>query len=169
MTCKLSSYAGIGSRATPKEIESEIIGIAKILAMRNCTLRSGGADGADLMFEKGCRVIDERLMEIYLPWKGFNDNPSKLYLDNIDKDIVEKAREIARNFHPAWNRLSDAAKKLMTRNTFQILGINLDNPVKFVICWTKDGKDSGGTGQAIRIARSRGIPVYNLNLNKYGL
>lgn len=36
------------------------------------------------------------------------------------------------------------------------------NDSSFVVCWTSDGKDSGGTGQALRIARDRNIPVYNL-------
>ena len=62
----------------------------------------------------------------------------------------------------AGNRLSEAAMKLMSRNAYQVLGESLRNPVDFVICWTKDGKASGGTGQAIRIAQDNGIPVYNL-------
>jgi hypothetical protein len=32
-----------------------------------------------------------------------------------------------------------------------------------VVCWTSDGKASGGTGQAIRIAKYYEIPTYNLN------
>lgn len=44
----------------------------------------------------------------------------------------------------------------------QILGKNLDKPVEFVVCWTKNGKDIGGTGAAIRCALDHGIPVYNL-------
>ena len=32
----------------------------------------------------------------------------------------------------------------------------------FVICWTKDAKDIGGTGLAIRLARKQNIPVFNL-------
>ena len=43
-----------------------------------------------------------------------------------------------------------------------ILGNSLDNPVKFVVCWTSNGKDKGGTGLAIRLARHHGIRVFNL-------
>ena len=43
-----------------------------------------------------------------------------------------------------------------------ILGERLSEPVKFVLCHTPDGKDTGGTGLGIRIAKSRGIPVFNL-------
>jgi O-acetyl-ADP-ribose deacetylase (regulator of RNase III) len=45
----------------------------------------------------------------------------------------------------------------------QVLGARLDTPARFVIAWTSDGQDTGGTGQAIRIADSLGIPVLNLH------
>jgi hypothetical protein len=44
----------------------------------------------------------------------------------------------------------------------QILGENLDTPVKFVICWTRNAQTIGGTATAIRLAKQRGIKVYNL-------
>ncbi len=52
----------------------------------------------------------------------------------------------------------------MCRNTNQIFGACIETAPnsQFVICWTKDGLDSGGTGQALRIAREAGIPIYNL-------
>ena len=48
------------------------------------------------------------------------------------------------------------------RNGCQVLGLNLDDPVDAVVCWTKDGKGGGGTGQAIRIAKSRNIPIFDI-------
>ena len=50
----------------------------------------------------------------------------------------------------------------MARNCHQVLGQDLKTPVDFIVCWTKDGGESGGTGQALRIARDLNIPVYNL-------
>ncbi len=46
--------------------------------------------------------------------------------------------------------------------TFQVLGSDLETPVSFVVCWTIGGKISGGTGQALRIAKDLGIPIFNL-------
>jgi hypothetical protein len=93
---------------------------------------------------------------------SFRMDNSSLYLDNMDPEIVSRAQEIARKYHPAWNNLSHAAKKLMTRNTFQILGYDLNTPVSFVVCWTLGGKIQGGTGQALRIAKDMNIPIFNL-------
>jgi cell division GTPase FtsZ len=53
-------------------------------------------------------------------------------------------------------------RKLHARNAMIVLGKNLDDPVDFIICWTPGGTGSGGTGQALRIARAYGIPVYDL-------
>ena len=65
-------------------------------------------------------------------------------------------------YHPNWYRLSVGARRLMARNCHQILGEDLKTPVNFVICWTKDGGKTGGTGQAMRIADDLNIPIYNL-------
>jgi hypothetical protein len=151
-------YAGIGSRETPPGVEPMIEEVAHFLGLFEYTLRSGAATGADSMFEKHCMYSKE----IYLPWKGFNNNFSNLYLDNINLDKVTEAREIAKEYHPSWSYLSEAAKKLMTRNTFQVLGEDLKTPVSFIVCWTKSGKINGGTGQALRIAKGNFIPIFNL-------
>ena len=69
--------------------------------------------------------------------------------------------EIAKEFHPAWDKLSPAAKKLQARNCYQVLGYDLETPSQFVVCWTPRGSGSGGTGQAIRIAKSHNIPIFD--------
>ena len=71
---------------------------------------------------------------------------------------------IAERLHPAWNRCSPAVRKFHARNAAVILGPGLDRPVDAVVAWTPGGKDVGGTGVSIRIARAHGIPVLNLAL-----
>lgn len=126
--------------------------IAEMLRDKGYTLRSGHADGADLYFESGSGDDNE----IYIPWKGFNGSKSVYY------GITREAYIMAEKYHPAWSKLSEAAKNLMARNCFQVLGVDLKTPVEFVVCWTPDGRISGGTGQALRIAKDYGIPVFNL-------
>lgn len=147
-------YAGIGSRETPDDVLKSFIRIAKYLAKEGYILRSGGAGGADLAFENGCDVEGGK-KEIYLPWRCFNGSYSSLILSN------PKAFDIAAKYHPYWHNLKDGAKKLQARNSHQVLGKNLETPSSFIICWTKGGKDIGGTAQAIRIARDNDIKVFN--------
>ncbi|WP_080845651.1 hypothetical protein [Cytobacillus gottheilii] len=147
-------YAGIGSRETPKEILEYFARVAAYLATKGFTLRSGGAEGADKVFEIGCDKVNGE-KEIYLPWKGFEKSTSNLIV------WKPKAFEIAEEFHPNWERLSQGARKLQARNTHQVLGNDLETPSKFIICWTKNGKGQGGTGQALRMARHYEIPIFD--------
>lgn len=147
-------YAGIGARATPSNILKEMTKIATFLEKYGYTLRSGGAEGADTAFEQGVTSTDN--CEIFLPWGMFNTHPSHLFPPH------KKAFDIARVHHPKWSNLSDASQKLIARNSQQVLGQHLNENSEFIICWTPDGKASGGTGQAIRIATVYRIPVYNL-------
>jgi hypothetical protein len=70
--------------------------------------------------------------------------------------------ELAKEYHPAWGRLTQGGQKLMARNAYQVLGYTLDVPADFIVCWTVKGLKTGGTGQALRMADDYGIPVFNL-------
>ena len=48
------------------------------------------------------------------------------------------------------------------RNVEIILGPGLDDPVKYLVCWTHGGRETGGTAQGMRVARAYGVPIYNL-------
>lgn len=91
-----------------------------------------------------------------MPWPNFNGHPSRLCSPG------QGAYEIAEAQHAAWDRLSQAARRLHARNVHQVLGIELNDPARFVVCWTPGGCGGGGTGQAIRVARARGVPVLDL-------
>lgn len=156
------AYAGIGSRQTPTEVLNEMVKLASALAPTH-TLRTGAADGADSAFEQGALAAGGST-EVFLPWAGFNGHPSKL------SKVAPEALEMAKAIHPAWDRLSEAARKLHARNCNQVLGASLNEPVRMVICWTPDGCESkeqrrsttGGTASAIVLAQAWGVPVFNL-------
>lgn len=156
-------YAGIGSRDTPRDVLSRINKLAQRLALLGFTLRSGGAKGADLAFENGS-IKNNGNEEIYLPYQYFNHNPSDLY------EITPQALSLAEKYHPNWSSVTEKNRNYHARNSYQVLGFNLDSPSLFIACWTEDGCEqqsqrtikTGGTGQAISIANDYGIPVFNL-------
>lgn len=150
----MSYYAGIGSRETPSDVLTIFEKVGKFLAQKDFILRSGHAEGADKAFENGCDKVNG-LKEIYLPWKGFEGSESDLIVFDI------RAFEIAEKYHPYWNNLKQGGQKLQARNSHQVLGSDLETPSSFVLCWTKNGKGSGGTGQAIRIAKAYDIPIFD--------
>lgn len=148
------AYAGIGSRDTPKEVLELMFHLGEWLANKGYTLRSGHAQGADISFESGC-IKACGAKEIYIPWQGFNHSTSNFFR------ISNAAYDIAKKYHPAWDRCSKYAKDLMARNSYQVLGIDLNSPCKFIICYTDKGKLIGGTAQALRIAMAYNIPIFN--------
>lgn len=148
-----SFYAGIGSRKTPFLIQELETMLAMEYEDKGFILRSGGAIGSDLAFEKGVR--NPKNKEIY-----------------YKEDANDLSRELALSFHSSPKNLkrNKIAWDLMARNAYQILGKDLNSPVNFVICYTPDGcqsgrtrsQNTGGTGQAISIASYFNIPVLNL-------
>ena len=154
-------YAGIGSRQTPEAILNTFTELGRQLASMGFVLRSGGADGADAAFQKGCDAV-HGMSEIFIPWRGFNNIHNGIVFDSLDAMQRQKALESVNHYHPAPDRLSFGARKLMARNYCQMFGSTVSSPVSsFVVCYTKDGRASGGTGQAMRMAEDAGIMIFN--------
>jgi hypothetical protein len=149
-------YTGIGSRQTPPTALEAMTVAATALEKAGYTLRSGGAAGADTAFEAGVKN-----KEIYLPWPGFNGRTSPFH------SPTSAAFEMAEWIHPAWERCSSGARCLHARNCHQVLGLDLQTPSEFVLCWTPGGEVVGGTATALRIAAIRNIPIYNMGLGLF--
>ena len=165
-------YAGIGSRETPTDVLDLMEDLALKLDFDGFRLRTGIAPGADQAFARGAGVN----AEWSLPWESFEQEfrAEAAQLGGHPEQLLFPGKveaNVAKQYHPAWDRLGQGAQKLHARNVLQVLGrgipmgehIEYPNPSAFVICWTKDGKASGGTGQAIRIAQAYGITVQNLH------
>jgi hypothetical protein len=146
----LRTYAGIGSRETPPDVCEYMESLAKSWAEHGVLLRSGGARGADIAFERGCNAAYGS-KEIFRP-----------------EDATLDAMKHAAKFHPNWDTCGSYARKLHARNSMIILGRSLNDPVDMVICWTPKGVKIGGTAQALRIAEHEGIQIVNLGEEWYG-
>jgi len=136
------TYAGIGYRWTPPGVCSIMGNLAADFRRRGFLLRSGGRGNADKAFERGaagqCGIFDPN-------------------------GATPEALKLAEQFHPAWHACDNFARRAHGRNMFILLGRELCDPVDFVVCFTIDGRASGGTGQAMRAAEFYGIPVFNLH------
>ena len=151
-------YAGIGSRATPRPVLSDMTKMAAWLARTGWHLASGGADGADSAFAAGAPAGQRT---IWLPWPGYNGHagPDRR---TLSRSALADCMNVAARLHPAWDRCSPAARKLHARNVHILLGAGMDRPVDAVVAFTRDAAVTGGTGMGLRIAAAHGIPVMNL-------
>ena len=93
-----------------------------------------------------------------MPWRYFNSNPSTLF------GITNECFELTLKYTPNLEFFKRQTQLLICRDTYQVLGGNLNTPVEFIVCYTNNGNTSGGTGYAIRIAESMNIPVFNRGL-----
>lgn len=118
-------------------------------------LRSGGSEGADMIAEttfKGAK-------EIILPWTDFNGTHPDALVYRKDSE----AEEIVNRLHPAPEKLKIGARKCIERDVWEIIGPpNSRRDADAVICWTPEAKMIGGTAMAMRVAKEKGIPVYNI-------
>ena len=151
------TYAGVGARKTPTAFLDVMRRMAAYLAGRGWHLHTGGADGADQAFAEGSPV----LRTVFLPWRGYNgwDGPQCV---SFGDRALAKLYPFAAAHHDAWERCSPAVRKLHARNVAIVGGVPASEPVRAVICWTPGGRVTGGTGLTIRLARTAGIPVFNL-------
>lgn len=103
-------------------------------------------------------------MEEYLPWKGFESRESAFQFS--DDSSIEQACK----FHPAADKMKDAAKKFLSRNLRMVQGKTLKSPAKFIILWSEDGAarladktfKTGNAGHFLSIAAGTKTPVFNL-------
>lgn len=135
--------AAIGRR----EIDKDGIGFCyetgKTLATFGVLMRTGGAVGADTAFIQG--------------YKAYGGNPKIFYKE----DATEAALKMASKNHSAWNKCNDYSQRLLARNCQILFGQDLDDPVDFVVYWSKH-PDEGGTGFGVNLARKHGIQLINL-------
>lgn len=164
------AYAGIGSRKAPDHEMPLMRRLGAQLARAGWLLRSGGALRCDTAFEQGCLDAGGDA-EIYLTSKDFAKRSGSQYIDAGRLPQAARAAQLAAAHHRYWNDCSDGSRALLARNTHQVLGRELDDPVRFVLCWAlneerdREGRIrdvGGGTGLAVRLAYDRGIPVFNL-------
>lgn len=177
-----NKYTIVGSRETPDDILHLMTKLVYKLAERGWCGRSGGADGVDTCLEDGVRSyisvtelpdnFIDTLQEVYLPWKDFNgrDSDSEGYYTSPYMDNKHEAEKLASELHPAWDKCSQGAKKLHTRNVYQVLGKDLKSPSKFLICYAKpvgkEGQVKGGTNTAVKLALDNNVEVFNMYLEE---
>lgn len=160
-------YAGVGSRKAPDPVLKVMRDIGSVLSSSGYLLRSGGAVGSDTAFEDGARSSGGAT-EIFLAGSRMDRQMGQRSPGQSDiHEISPMFDRVTRHLHPAPNALTSYGRRLMNRNGGQVFGRMFDVPADVLVCWTPDGSGSGGTGQAIRIAKTVGIPVVDLGAPEF--
>lgn len=167
-------YTGVGAEETPPDIQEIMRKMALFLRKKGFIMRSGHCIGADWAFEKPLLSYIEKkkpVTEIYLAWNNFgrgevpkvwHDGINYFTFINFDKKIQEKATKLAASVNEHWDKCTEWARLLLSRDVCQVMGQDLKTPSKFVLVWTPEAAEVGGSRIAIRIAKKNKIPVYNI-------
>ena len=158
----MQKYAGIGSRQTPPEVIAIMQKTAALLALDGYTCCTGACKGADQAFANGAASKGGNI-NLFIPWPSYEQEWIRTIPNCTVKTISPNdtdAYNSVHRFHPAASKLKQSVMKLHARNYLIVDGVD------FIICWTPDGKINGGTGQALRIASEKNIPIYNLGNKK---
>jgi hypothetical protein len=158
-TGRILTYSGVGPRLTPTPILVKMSYIAKRLEHQLFILYTGGADGADTAFLAGTQFF-----KVFLPSRihGVRTANRQDVFDCTTLDNWSEALLTIDKYHPAPQCLGPFARKLMARNSYCVLGEDLQSPVDFVLTWTPNCALVGGTAQGLRIAMDYNIPIFNL-------
>lgn len=155
-------YAGVGQRKNlPDGVFDAMKDVSKRLRNMGWVLRSGGAEGSDTAFQIGAGKDSI----VYTSTKQEKEKLKHAYgfvmgLDEMTDAQVSEARASVMRLHPKHGKgLDEYATGKMARNYWQVVGTDGTMDSAFVACYAD--QNSRGTWQTIRLAKERGIPVFN--------
>jgi len=154
-------------RDFPDEVKTSLFNIASKLLAKKITIR---VNGDDKDFVDKLKGLSDTHLELYIPWKNFNDIESKFYFNSLT------SKHIAELHFSAWEKIPDAVKALLARNVRLIFGEKNNSVALCVITWSKDGasrvpeisKETGRASFIIKVASSYGFPVVNITKQTAG-
>lgn len=148
-------------REFPPEVKTSLYNIGSKLIAKGITVR---VNGDDKEFITKLQSLSDVHVEVYIPWRNFNEINSKHYFNSLT------SKDIAAKHFQAWDRIPDAVKAMLARNIRMIFGDKNNSITLCLITWTQDGagrvseitKDTGKASFIIRAASSYGFPVVNI-------
>ena len=152
----MPSIAIIGTREPDANQAGLASGLAEVLSVvHNWRISTGGAFGVDLAAMQGTAP---GYLTVVLPWESYNLGIIPAHANRLvfNPRIHSKWADSVNQFHPAPDRLTRGARALHARNYGIVDGAN-------IVVAMPDESGGGGTGQGIRVAKSLGIPVIQIN------
>lgn len=151
------NIACIGPRfGVPADIIALMERMGKYLTEQGYTIKTGNAEGSDQAFARGGNQGIASRVHLYLPWPTYNKeaiHPSNRIITTSPS--VDEATAAAN--HPAWEKLSQGVRKLMTRN------VSIIRETQQVLYYRDNvSPGRGGTAFGVRLAERFSIPTVNL-------
>lgn len=148
-------------RDYPPQIKDQLFNVITRLINNGITVR---VNGDDREFYDRIATLPGKNIEVYTPWKGFNDIDTKHYFN------METSKHMASVNFAAWDKIPDVVKSMLARNVRMMFGGKNNSIVKCLITWSPDGvsksaeitKDTGKGSFMIGLASKYHFPIINL-------
>ena len=145
----------------PEEVKSQFFDIASKMLGKKMTVR---INADDKTFIDKLRALNDEKVEVYLPWRGFNQIESKKTFNTIT------AKDIAAKHFLGWEKIPDSVKAIIASQVRMMFGDRNNSIALCLITWSRDGaskavevnKDTGRGSFVIKMSASYGFPVLNL-------
>lgn len=145
----------------PEEVKAKMFNLASKMIAKKMTVR---INADDKVFIDNLRTLTDDKLEVYLPWRGFNELESKRTFNTLT------AKHVASIHFGAWDKLTDPIKAILSSQVRLVFGDRNNSIALCVVTWSKDGasklsevsKDTGRSSFVIKMSSSYGFPVLNL-------
>lgn len=172
---KQGPWAGIGSREAPMSVQVLMARYARTAYdLELGRLHSGDAIASDFAFWVGARLSHNFAKlgaKIFLSRNGYqnrwHDNElGFINAKSLGTELWDQANELAKEARKGFYGLGTGGIALVTRNAFQLLDVDLQQPVAKCLYWGipqgKTEKVRGGTNVGLQLAIQFNIPRMNL-------
>jgi len=151
----------------PEKISKEILELSIALSSKEYVFRHTGSDTDTL--QNAIMKTDGIKADSYLPWIKFNP----LVTVPKMKRPTGCGYKIAAGGHKLFTKFKNGPRAVLARNVHAALGEECNDPVDFIIAYTKDGAEGFTKGMDfkvtgdlvfyINLAREANIPIFNLH------
>lgn len=144
----------------PENVKEALYQIASKLIAKRFTVRVSGIDKA---FAERVMKLSDTKVELYLPWRNFNEMDSKHTFNTLT------SKHVASLHFGGWEKVPDAIKAFLAMQVRMVMGDRNNSSTMCVVTWSPDGaskhaevtKETGRSGFMIKMSSTYGYPVVN--------
>ena len=145
----------------PSDVKQKFYQLASKLIGKGYTVRLN-SDDPD--FVKQVQSLSSKNVELYLPWRNFNQLDSKHTYNTLT------AMDVAQRNFQGWEKIPDAVKAILAAQVRMVFGDRNNSIALMVITYSGDGasriaeltKDTGRVSFIIKMACTYGFSVVNM-------
>jgi hypothetical protein len=165
-----------GKRNVLHEDQEKLFAFGKLLATKTSKMifRSGNAEGSDQFFSDGVATVDNKRLEVIVPYSGHRQKTNKAYntisLDEIniaaDREAVlqsknnKKTEKLIDKFVAGDKNKFTIKAAYIIRDTIKAIGTEGVKPASFGIFYDDlENPMCGGTGHTMNVCEQNNIPI----------